>query len=366
MKKRHQKPLLFLASSMMLFSLIGCGYTPGGYTGPIHLLFGGYQNDSTKQTIDSISYKILNDKLTVSKESMVLVIYGDTGCTCWTAFQPIVAKVNYEKQLNIRKINTGDFEGAGKSSFGLNLSVDMPCIALFENGTLVKQVSHGNNASAEIFYNYKKLVKFLDDNVVYPKMIYEISESNLDQKIAQNETFNLYVGRCGCGDCASINNKGLLEYASTLTEKVSEPLYYFDMQLYKDRDKVDHLCQPTKAKYGLTEGSNPVFGYGSDEEGGYFPTLQRRTGSTVTDMITVLNDGVNEKEAPYTLSSYFTTERVNAMQFISENKEQYVLNGKAVPTEQVFEAGNYRILNPSYQESLHNPILKLFLETYVK
>lgn len=355
MKKRHQKPLLFLASSMMLFSLIGCSHTPGGYEGPIHLLFGGYQNDSTKQTIDSISYENLNFKIN-NKESMVLVIYNDCGCISWVNFQPLVAKANYEKQLNIRKIDTGDFKGAGKSSFGLNLSAVMPCIALFENGTLIKQVSYGNSASTPIFVHQDKFNEFLDNNVVYPTLGYEISEADLDYKISQNETFNLYVGRCGCGDCASINNEGLKEYASTIIEEIDEPLYYFDMQNYRDTDQY----QPTKAKYGLTEGSNPVFGYGSDEEGGAFPTLQRRTGNTVTDMIVVLNDKVIGNEAPYTISSYFTATRVNAMQFITEDKEQYVLDGKELTEEQKY---NWRL---GYQKSLHDPILKMFLETYVK
>ena len=364
MKKMHKKSLLFLSTGMMLFSLVGCGKTPGGYSGPIHLLFGGYQTDSTKQTIDSISYKILNDRLTTSKESMVLVIYGDTGCGCWVNFQPLVARANYEKQLAIKKINVGDFEGAGKTSFGMDLSVVMPSVALFENGTLVKQISYGS--SADIFTHQEKFNKFLDDNVVYPKLGYEISEADLDNKISQNETFNLYVGRCGCGDCASINLGGLNAYASTLSEEVNEPLYYFDMQLYRDRDTTDHLYQPTKTKYGLTVGNNPIFGYGTDEEGGVFPTLQRRTGNIVTDMIAVLNDKVNETEAPYTLNSYFTTERVNAMQFLGEDKAQYILDGKEVPEEEVGVAGTYRYVKQSYQETLHNPILKMFLETYVK
>ena len=354
MKKAHKKSLLFLATGMMLFSLVGCNKTPGGYSGPIHLLFGGYQADQTKNTIDSMSWEILNYKIQ-NKESMILVVYGDEGCGCWVNFQPIAAKANYQKQLAIKKINVGDF-GTNRSTFGIDLSAVMPCIALFENGTLIKQVSYGNSASTPIFVHQDKFNEFLDNNVVYPTLGYEISEADLDYKISQNETFNLYVGRCGCGDCASINNGGLKEYASTITEEINDPIYYFDMQSY--RGTSDY--QPTKAKYGLTEGSNPVFGYGTDEEGGAFPTLQRRTGNTVTDMIVVLNDRVTGSEAPYTISSYFTTTRVNAMQFITEDKEQYVLDGKELTEEQKY---NWRL---GYQKSLHDPILKMFLETYVK
>lgn len=93
------------------------------------------------------------------------------------------------------------------------------------------------------------------------------------------------------------------------------------------------------------------------------PTFQRWENGHIADMITVLNDYLG---ANHTFDSYFTEERVSASPMLSQFGDQYVLNGKEVDEEYISHKGDEEYLPKSSQEIFHNPIVELYLSTYVK
>ena len=186
-----------------------------------------------------------------------------------------------------------------------------------------------------------------------------ISKNILDSYISQNKEFNLYVGRSGCGDCDNINATLLKQWNRTTT--VQDSLYYFDIEEYRGTSEY----QTIKDDYGLSQKYNTVLGYdyvdvfnGTEyKTEGAVPTFQHRKGSTIEDMIVLLNDAVDTNTRTFT-HTYFTSARVVAMPFLAETGNQYVLEGKELTKD---EADNWR---KSEQLKYHTPMFNLFFDTY--
>lgn len=350
MKKRHQKPLLFLASLMMLFSLGSCNKSNDYYQGKIYLTFGEYQRSLTS-TVKQYTYDELNNKITYAKEDFALII-SNSGCGCWLDFQTVVAEANYKYQLGMKHIDCAVI-AAKDNHFGLHLNaVDMPSIAFFHEGVLARQVIYGNESMKQIFKHFKYFEPFLLENIALPKA-YRIEKEDIDYKMDNGDQFNLYIGRSGCRDCGYLNKTKIKELAYSQETSINDPVYYFDIEKYRvDEDNYQLL----KDEMGLSTKNNPTLGY--DLYGGVVPTLQRRNGHNITDMISIYNDLLDKNTGK--VSSYFTSDRVNAMPFLEGVRDQYVLDGKVLTQQEIYnwsEGGKFTI---------HKPIIDKYFETYIK
>ena len=342
-----KKSLILPLIPALIFSVSSC--RPAVDNSKIILDYGRvYSSQGT--TVTQVSYKDLKDKM-IEKEENFVVAISDEGCGCWRDFQPLVAELNYKHQLNIMHVDK-DESGFLENDFGLNTTTTG--IAFFRNGKLARQVVYKSDSSNwDIFHKYTGLEGLVKDNIEFPH-IKMVNKDVLDSFISTNKEFNLYVGRNGCGDCDTINKTLLREWNRTTT--VQDSLYYFDIEEYRGTDQY----QPIKDAYGLSIEGNPTYGY-TDFWGfkGVVPTFQHRKGSTIEDMVSLLNDHADVKNKVID-HSYFTTERVAAMSFLQGTGNEYVFQGKTLTEEEAENWGRNK------QLELHTPIFNKFFETYFK
>lgn len=357
-----KKSLLFL-SVLTAISLASCGGNDVDTT-KIALDYGyDYKNDIVNIEEVEIGYTSLTN-LIDNKESFVLLIYHNPTCGCWTDFNPLAVQFMNKYNVVFHSFDNALLEG--KNNYGIYQGTDaMPGICFFRRGQLIRQSIYGkldiNNR--KMFKDYEALEQYLFDNIYLPKMTY-IDKDTLDSKISNDEDFALYVARSGCGDCKTVNQQVLYSWNDVNTT-VNHMMYIFDIEPYYARKPAEtdpeyeekyakyEAYLAFKTTYGLSEAGNEKFGYST----GYIPTFQIRKGSTITDMITVLNDSVNAEKV---VSSYFTQARISNSPLLRNTGDTYLFDGKVLTNEQ---KQNWRT---TVQLSWHKPIVELFLNSYIK
>ena len=334
----------------------------------VKLDYGTIRKETIRDVRDlkGLSYDELASKI-AHKDSFALAIYNDS-CTCWSNFSPILTDFINETNINVEHMDVDELVDRD-NDFGLHkVKADLPGLALFSRGKLVRQALYLQVDNKPIFTQYKKLKEFFENNTIAPKMYY-VEKEVLDEKIANGEEFNLYIARKECPDCQNANYNVLYSYSDSLTT-VNENLYIFDIQEYyanttaknadgsrKYSDEQVQYYQEIKDTYGLSTVNNPILGFGT----GSVPTFQRRKGNEISDMVVVFNDYPNKENN--TIASYFTEARIEKMPFLKDTTLEVNLDGKSISGEQISDWGSYKY---TYEETYHYPILKLFLQTYVK
>lgn len=299
-----------------------------------------------------------------TKSNFVLITFHSRSCGCLTDFLPILEEFANEYHVEFYLFDVGLFE-KGKDKFGIySAAGEMPGICFFRRGKLIRQTIYGktNENSRGMFENYGKFVTYMLNNVYLPKMYY-LDKSLLDEKISNNEEFNLYIARTGCPDCAKVDEKVLKKWSTSVAKQESvEHLYIFDLAPYYGKEEY----QSIKDYYGLSETGNETFGYST----GMVPTFQRRKGLEVKDMITVLNDHLVNFDGIFTVSSYFTEQRISSSPILKDTGTKYLFDGYQPTNEQIdtviYEGQTYYVLKDGVQLQWHTPIVNLYLETYVK
>jgi len=341
-----------------IFSMVGC--KPKENDNKIFLEFGKVHQTKTNQ-VSEIDYDTLSSWIN-NGQTFALAVSND-GCTCWTNFEPILANFNFKYNLDIRHVRVQELNVEGRDRFGLyTVPIDSPFIAFFKQGKLIRQAMYGGNKSqSKIFTDSTgaEFEKFFFENAYLPKMYY-VEKETLDSYITENKEFNLYISRGKCGDCSTANKEVLSKWNTTI-ESVNSPLYVFDIDVY--RDTSTEVYQQVKDDYGLSDAQNKEFGWST----GYIPTFQHRKGSTIEDMIVVYNDGLRTEGEDKVLNSYFTNEMVSKIKFLKDTGTKYVLDGMKLNDDQIayYEGYGY-YLKSEVKAQLHNPILELFMNTYVK
>ena len=350
-----KKLLYFTLIPLAISGLVSCNKAdPKTFLdyGKIHL--------DSFESAEKMSYDALKARID-KKESFAIVISKEPGsCSCWDDFEPILVRFMKKYDLDIKQI-TAEELNTHTERFGLFIDYSsMPAIAFFKEGALSREVAYlSSDSSRQIFKDEtgKALEDFFFQNAYLPKMKF-IEEETLESYISSNKEFNLYLERSECGDCSLLNTTVLKDWNLSLTT-VNEVLYIFDMQKYWVNSKTatpeeKAAYQTAKDKYQLSEAGNADFGYST----GAFPTLQRRKGNEVKDMCVVYNDSVSKNT--FTISSYFTAERVQKMKYLEGTGNEFVLNGKVITEAETSAWRN------ATQPRLHDPIAKRFINYYVK
>lgn len=362
-----KKSLLFL-SLLSSLTMVSCGGSDVD-TSKIALDYGyKYKNPISSVEDLRIGYETLTDRIG-KKESFVLLIFGDSTCGCWVDFNPLAISFMNRYHVKFSVLNLASLEGESET-YGIYRGYSqMPGICFFRRGQLIRQTIYGlvKGTDINIFKKQETLDEFLLNNIYLPRMFY-LDKDALDEKIENQEEFNLYIARSGCGDCSAINSSVLYEYSEKNKEKAipNKPLYIFDIQQYRGTDEY----QTIKDTYGLSNTTfNPIFGYDYGEDKGMIPTFQVWKQGYIYDMITVLNDHLGEN---HTLDSYFNIDRVGASPMLSRLGNEYVLQGKALEDKDIGKypvPGTEIIYEYVYRDSQlvwHKPIVELYLSTYVK
>ena len=357
-----------IKKSLLVFSIISLGISGLFLTGckeeedsKVCLTYGHiYKEDIESITsLPELNYEDLKSKI-AHQDSFLLAMYNST-CSCWTDFGPVLTEFINKYHVNVEYIEVTQVQNQSEK-YGLHtVKGDMPSISIFRKGLLVDQQVYGIN-DTKIFRDVSHFESYIDSKVYLPKMYY-VEKDYLDDLFNSNQTFNLYVGRSECPDCQALD-KNVLRVWNEEVKTVNDNLYIFDIQSYYassyagSTEEEIAAYQALKDYLGLSNKNNTNLGY----ETGMVPTLQRRTGSSITDMAVLYNDSINKDTKK--VVSYFTSDRVEKMHFMNKGNFTKVLNGMSLSDEQV---ANWR---SSYRDEFytkyHDPIAKAFLNTYVK
>lgn len=381
-----KKSLIFL-SMFTALTAVSCG-SPEVDFSKIALDYGHvYKNGVGSFEQIELYYGNLQSMMT-NKESFVLLLYHDKGCTCWSDL--FLAAKTFMNKYNVTlfPFDTANFIGKTQT-YGIyeGTGGELPGIVFIRRGQVIRQTIYGNvkgSANEKIFKQTQAFENYMLENIYLPKIYYLEDKEILDAKINTGEEFNLYVSRKDCGDCSKVNTSYLYNWTVANQEKnYQERLYVFDIQPYwctdadpgdpnydqKHQKYLDYL--QIKTDYKLSEAGSATFGFGT----GSVPTFQRWKNGDVIDAITVLNDSLTG-ENKRTQKSYFTEAHIQASPVLRNTGNIYVYEGRAVPEEDVEEKEyenpetgqifKYEVLSHAAQLRMHGPVLDLFLSAYVK
>lgn len=288
------------------------------------------------------------------EQSFALVVYEkDNECACFKDFELSFNKYLYVSNALVYSIEAKEFDG-GRDVFGIKIAKGESTVCLFEGGELAYQrVTNGSN---DEFLEYKNLAKWIDDRTIVSNMLY-VTSSQLDSLFGGDSEFTVGFLRSSCGDCAYVESHLLYEY----NKNANNTSYVIDCDLINDNSFKD--------KYGLTEQSNPDYGYGE----GYVPAFVRysptKTSSfneAILDACVYLNDQIDLVDGEYRISkSFYSEERLPLLGFLGNPDPKYLLEGKTIAENEVDLRSNGYSWNKEYSVSFHDEVLKMFLDAYV-
>lgn len=235
----------------------------------------------------------------LKKDDFILYVYGAM-CGHCAAFSPYMKSFIETTESVIYRI-----EGSLITDFSLVPGLKhTPSLAFYNSGEMIKLTSPSKNRKDDPFKSVENLTKYIQKYAYIPD-IKEISKNQLDELIAEDASFVLYIASSSCGDCAHFKENVLTPYLKE--NEVSTDFYFLDVDKFLSRS-IDG--EPTeewinfKNQYGLSESGNPEYGYGS----GYVPTIQKYTNGVITNAFVYLNDISFENGSLIVTEGYYGNE----------------------------------------------------------
>ena len=288
------------------------------------------------------------------KKDLVLVDFFATWCGPCRMLSPILEEIEEENLFNgtIVKVDTDEL-GVIAARYGIQ---SIPTLFLFKDGQLEHQrVTNGSN---DEFLVYKNIAKWMNERTILSNMLY-ITSTQLDSLFEGDVDFTVGFVRSSCSDCAYVEDHLLYEF----NMKENNVSYLIDVDAFSNSDFKD--------KYGLTDESNPDYGYGE----GYVPTFVRSApaktksySDAILDACVYLNDQIEMVNGEYKITkSFYKEERLPLLGFLGNPDSKYILEGKTIGEEQVDKkADGYSYSwNKKYSVPFHDETLKMFLDAYV-
>lgn len=335
---------------MAIPSLTGCG----GDDSPTLLTFGTYKDQEAVQLTSADFSTRFN-----SNENFLLAIYPkDSTCQCWNTFSYVIDDVVKNEHLLIYKFYAQDVSSNAdmQEVGGFYDDLGAPSFYIIKNKKIAKSYKYSN---VSFFKNKADFLKEIDSRTKRAKM-YQVSTTQLDEKIASKESFSVFYARNKCSDCNYVIPNYLLPYYQDNYEK--SDLYVLDLQDIKD--KKDDTYQETKDHFLLSEKYNPSLGFNE----GVVPTFQYYKEGILTDMSVYVNDGEltysNDEACYYATSSYYNETR-NGYHHYLDNVENKDLTKIKINESEVVKYENISFWDISYSSQYHNPLLKGFLDKYL-
>lgn len=230
-------------------------------------------------------------------DDFILYIYGTTCGSC-AMFTPKMISFIQNTESVIYRID---------ASYVVNSSLvpglkNTPSLVFYNEGVMQKLVDPSKNSDP--FSSVEKLTKYIQKYAYLPQMK-EISKTQLDELISNNQDFVLYIASGSCGDCAHFKKNVLTPYLKENT--IDEEFYFIDVDKFLSRSENGQTTQDWtdfKNQYGLSKIGNATYGYGS----GYVPTIQRYSSGVITDAMVYLNDVTFENDQLVVTEGYYGME----------------------------------------------------------
>ncbi len=271
----------------------------------------------THQKYHEISYARL-EKMIDAKESFLLVV-DPKGCSCFSYFMKASEDYIKDNHLVLYYMKVADFNG--NENKGIKVVEGSTSFSIFNKGEI--QQSIVSNSSTEIMEQKDKFVEYVDKYIKKPNM-YLVTPSDLDVMYKNANKSLIYFARNKCGDCSYINKNFLFDY---MYER-EEIMYVLDgdesVRKYDEGGNLINQAewQEFKAKYGLTTGNNPKYGFGDDKTGGVVPTFLVVSGTeeevTYHSGAVAFNDTVTKVGEEYKVTNtYYSTARQADLNYLN-------------------------------------------------
>ncbi|MCR5506113.1 MAG: hypothetical protein K6F07_03875 [Bacilli bacterium] len=309
-----------------------------------------------------LTYEQLATKMTAG-ENMILVTYHQEyspSCECWKSFKPIIDAYADANDTYIYQIDRTLF--VNHEDFGFTMmDSSNPTLIITKEGKKQNEYLYSKNNTA-MFTTADGFKKALDKVIKAPQFIV-INSDYLDNKLLKsNDSFVVYYHWSFCPDCTYCMPNVLMPYSQN--NNFSTKFYCIDLAVPGILMTSDNKWpeEGTAVETYVTFLKNHHLSLAGDEKFGYdrgfVPTFQYYKGGELTDMSVYFNDKVEQVDGKYKITrSYYTQERVKNLTYTDT-----VLEGLEIP-ESEMQDGSWK------QEAMaakHDPILKAFLNKYVK
>lgn len=229
-------------------------------------------------SVIQLSYEEVESKI-IKKESFILLIKQE-GCLSCKAFAPIIEQYVNNSKINVYSIETLDIPKVGSKLYYSYT----PTLQIFKNGEMIDS-KDPVNAETKMFTVLADLEEYLNKYVIVNNLLY-ISDTSLDSKITNKESFIVYFGWKSCGDCQMMSKMFLDEYLYN-TKDLNQPLYALEVDPWRSQKASNpEVWEAFTAKYHLSKTSDEVFGYRT----GVVPTIQYYENGILSDVVVYFND----------------------------------------------------------------------------
>ena len=345
-----------------LIALISIGATSCSPTYEKQRLSFGSFIEQKEESYGVGGYKISYDNL-VSRiqngENLLVAVYpGDTSmCGCWQTFKYHIEKFVEDYNYKIYVVNKYEIPSSQNESYGFIHYEDRPTFHIVVDGKIVFKLDYKDDHSP--FQNSLELKRIVDQ-YVYAPSIYEIDETDLI-KIKNQASSTVFYSRSTCADCNYVIPNVLIPYFNN-NISINEKLYMIDIDPIRDRGS--EIYQQFKDDNGLSIIGNPTYGYSQ----GVVPTFQHFNNGEITSSLVYFNDEIskNENNDFYISNSFYTNERVEKLEYLSNASLTKILKGIILENDDVYETPYGYGFKQEKAAKYHDPLLKTFLSYYFK
>ena len=320
---------------------------------PTYLTYGTYKDTEAVQ----LSSSDFTTRVSAGENFLMAIYPKDSDCFCWKHFSNVINEVVQKDHLLIYKFYAEDVDSnqTMKDMGGFYNESGEPTFYIIRDKEIAKSYKYSDTD----FYNTRDgFLKEIQKLIVKPKM-YFISETQLDEKIARNDSFPIYYSRYKCSDCNYVTPNTLMPYFGAHKDDKGD-IYVLDLQSYRDEDPTRY--QELKDKYLLSTANNPELGF----EEGVFPTFQYYRDGSLYDMCVYFNEGplTAGDGCYYASNAYYNETRISKLHYLG-NVETKDLTKVRISPSDVTENGGKYYWNKNSSSSYYDPILRGFLDTYL-
>jgi len=343
-----KKTKLFLALSAIVPFLSGCNGTP------VKITYGSLieVNAYTASSLYLLSNADLLSKVE-STETFLLAATTSSSCTCWSKTCESIAKISNEHHLRF-------YTFVGKTSeevekYNVSSGSD-PIIYLVSKGKVKLKLSTSNKS--DIVYDSSKLYEEISKISTSPSMMYINEDYLLNHFINGTDSGVVTYVQANCGDCKYCLPNVMQPFFEENTSK-KDLVYLYDIEYLKESE--EYLTK--KKSYYLADtlpnGDPNSFGYSR----GFVPTSQYWSNGKLVSMNVYFNDSLEEQmDGNYIVkTSYYSNARLSSLDYL-DGIETKVLEGVKVNKDDT----NYGYWKSEKAAQYHDPILKAFLNKYIK
>lgn len=340
-----KKIVKILAPILMLNSLVltGCKKQDNR----VLLSFGDMHAEESK------AVELSELDIAIAAKDNFLLVVSATTCGCWDSFKPCLNSYIKKNKVLCYRVTYNQLSNKDvAAAYGLTkLSSSSTTFAIFENGKLKTAISTSEESS--IMYNKDKFEKYMNETVRLPGCYFITKDDYFSIKSSKKNAV-IYFERSECHDCTAANPGILRNYIKDHSDM--NKIYVLDLQPYyaKSGEPGYDNYMEIKKSLGMDEVSNTKYGYGS----GAVPFFSLLKAGKYASGAIIYNDTVTKVDGKYKItSSYYTKERVKALQF-----QTFQLQGKEIPKKEVDDNGAWVSWKHEAADKIYGDVLTNFLD----